>query len=127
MLGKAGVLVGVLVVLGLLYEVLPTSRTGQTFGKRLARVRVVDARAVGTGRSAKGGKPANGASEKRRRRGAAAGAVQRQTPPFGRALVRWAVGQVAVLVPIGLLWPLLDRRARRGWHDRAARTRVVKA
>ncbi|MEV6206012.1 RDD family protein [Kitasatospora sp. NPDC051914] len=99
-LGKAGVLLGVLVLLGLLYEVLPTARTGQTFGKRLARVRVVDVRA---GRG--GG---------------------RKPPSVGRSLVRWAVRQFAVLMPVGLLWPLFDRRTRRGWQDRAAGTRVVK-
>ncbi|MEV8096849.1 RDD family protein [Kitasatospora sp. NPDC085879] len=99
-LGKVGVLLGVLVVFGLLYEVLPTARTGQTFGKRLARVRVVDARGVAGGR--------------------------RTPPSFGRSLVRWIVRQAAVLMPVGLLWPLFDRRTRRGWQDRAAATRVVK-
>ena len=98
--GKAVALVGVLVLLGLLYEVLPTARTGQTLGKRLVRIRVVDAR---------------GSDGARRRR-----------LPFGRSLLRWALGQVSMLVPIGLLWPLLDRRSRRGWHDRAAGTRVVR-
>ncbi|WP_030271899.1 RDD family protein [Streptomyces sp. NRRL B-24484] len=99
-LGKVGVLIGVLVVFGVLYEVLPTTRTGQTFGKRLVRIRVVDARGAGTGR--------------------------RTPPSFSRSLVRWAVRQLAVLMPVGLLWPLFDRRARRGWQDRAAATRVVK-
>ncbi|MEV7178529.1 RDD family protein [Kitasatospora sp. NPDC093679] len=99
-LGKAGVLIGVLVVFGVLYEVLPTARTGQTFGKRLVRIRVVDARGGGSGR--------------------------RTPPSFGRSLVRWAVRQLSVLMPVGLLWPLFDRRARRGWQDRAAATRVVK-
>ncbi|MCU7824573.1 RDD family protein [Kitasatospora sp. DSM 101779] len=99
-LGKVGVLIGVLVVFGVLYEVLPTTRTGQTFGKRLVRIRVVAVRGAGSGRGA--------------------------PPSFGRSLVRWVVRQLSVLMPIGLLWPLFDRRTRRGWQDRAAATRVVK-
>ncbi|MFD9129908.1 RDD family protein, partial [Kitasatospora sp. NPDC059571] len=110
-LGKAGVLLGVLLVLGLLYEVLPTARTGQTFGKRIARIRVVDTR------GARSRRPAAGQARR----------PARSAPPIGRSLVRWIVRQLGVLLPIGLFWPLLDRRARRGWHDRAARTRVVKA
>ncbi|WP_407913768.1 RDD family protein [Kitasatospora sp. NE20-6] len=99
-IGKAGVLVGVLVLLGVLYEVLPTARTGRTLGKRLARIRVVDVRRSGGGR---------------------------RPPSSGRSLWRWAVRQTAVLLlPVALLWVLLDRRSRRGWHDRAAGTRVVK-
>ncbi|MFE7563969.1 RDD family protein, partial [Kitasatospora sp. NPDC057500] len=100
-LGKAAVLLGILLFVGLLYEVLPTARTGQTFGKRLARIRVV---AVA--------------------RTAAAGAPVR--PGIGRSLVRWLVRQASTLLVVGLLWPLFDRSARRGWHDRAARTRVVR-
>ncbi|MFJ9694206.1 RDD family protein [Kitasatospora sp. NPDC101183] len=98
-LGKIGVLIGILLFVGLLYEVLPTARTGQTFGKRLARVRVVDAAASG-GRSRLG---------------------------FGRSLLRWVVRQLGLLLLLGLVWPLFDRPARRGWQDRAARTRVVRA
>lgn len=99
-LGKAGVLVGVLLFVGLLYEVLPTARTGQTFGKRLARVRVVDAVAA-----ASGGRTRLG---------------------FGRSLLRWVVRQAGLVLLLGLVWPLFDRPARRGWQDRAARTRVVR-
>ncbi|WP_405015500.1 RDD family protein [Kitasatospora sp. NBC_01539] len=99
-IGKVGVLVGVLVVLGVLYEVLPTARTGRTLGKRLVRIRVVDVRRPGGG-----GRP----------------------PSSGRSLWRWIVRQTAVLLlPLALPWVLLDRRSRRGWHDRAAGTRVVK-
>ncbi|MFE6865388.1 RDD family protein [Kitasatospora sp. NPDC057692] len=99
--GKAAVLLGILLFVGLLYEVLPTARTGQTFGKRLARIRVV---AVA--------------------RPPAAAAPAR--PGIGRSLVRWLVRQLSMLLMAGLLWPLFDRPARRGWHDRAARTRVVR-
>jgi len=99
-IGKAGVLLAVLMLVGFLYEVLPTARTGQTFGKRLAGVRVVDAR--------NGGRSAN-------------------PPGLGRSTARWFVRELSVLLLIGLVWPLFDRRARRGWQDRVARTRVVRA
>ncbi|MBV6698411.1 RDD family protein [Kitasatospora aureofaciens] len=99
--GKIVVLLGILVFVSLLYEVLPTARTGQTFGKRLAKIRVADV-------------------------AASPSAAARTRLSLGRALLRWVVGLLAVLLPIGLLWPLLDRPARRGWHDRAARTRVVR-
>ncbi|WP_167574051.1 RDD family protein [Kitasatospora cheerisanensis] len=94
-LGRLGVVVGVLLLFALLYQVLPIARTGQTFGKRLARVRVV---------VAGGSRP----------------------PGFGRSLLRWLVGGLGTVLLLGLVAPLLDRSARRGWHDRAARTRVVK-
>ncbi|WP_043474779.1 RDD family protein [Kitasatospora sp. MBT66] len=100
-LGKVAVLLGILLFVGLLYEALPTARTGQTFGKRLARIRVVAAAGAGQ-------------------------AAARNRPGLGRSLVRWLVGQVSALLVVGLLWPLFDRPARRGWHDRAARTRVVR-
>ncbi|MGW4814559.1 RDD family protein [Kitasatospora cineracea] len=94
-LGRVGVLLGVLLVFGLLYQVLPIARTGQTFGKRLARVRVVPAGGTGT-------------------------------PGFGRSLVRWLLRGLGTAVLLGPAVALLDRTARRGWHDRAARTRVVR-
>ncbi|MFB8171822.1 RDD family protein [Kitasatospora purpeofusca] len=100
-LGKVAVLLGILLFVGLLYEALPTARTGQTFGKRLARIRVVTTAGAGP-------------------------AAARNRPGLGRSLVRWLVGQVSALLVVGLLWPLFDRPARRGWHDRAARTRVVR-
>ncbi|MFJ4671027.1 RDD family protein [Kitasatospora purpeofusca] len=100
-LGKVAVLLGILLFVGLLYEALPTARTGQTFGKRLARIRVVATAGAGP-------------------------AAARNRPGLGRSLVRWLVGQVSALLVVGLLWPLFDRPARRGWHDRAARTRVVR-
>ncbi|MFJ8475441.1 RDD family protein [Kitasatospora sp. NPDC094011] len=97
-LAKLAALVGILVFVSLVYEVLPTARTGQTFGKRLARIRVVDAAAPGG----------------------------RTRLSLGRSLLRWAVRQLGVLLLLGLVWPLFDRPARRGWQDRAARTRVVR-
>ncbi len=97
-LGKIAVLIGILLFASLLYEVLPIARTGQTFGKRLARIRVVDAAAPTT----------------------------RGRLSLGRSLLRWAVRQVGVVLLLGLVWPVVDRPARRGWQDRAARTRVVR-
>ncbi|MFE5582939.1 RDD family protein [Kitasatospora sp. NPDC056531] len=95
--GKLAVLLGILVFVSLLYEVLPTARTGQTFGKRLARIRVVDAAEPGRTRLS-----------------------------LGRSLLRWVVRQLGLVLLLGLVWPVFDRPARRGWQDRAARTRVVR-
>ncbi|MEU3562523.1 RDD family protein [Kitasatospora sp. NPDC006786] len=97
-LGKIAVLIGILLFVSLLYEVLPVARTGQTFGKRLARIRVVDTAA-----------PAG-----------------RTRLSLGRSLLRWAVRQLGTVLLLGLVWPVFDRTARRGWQDRAARTRVVR-
>ncbi|MFE6054635.1 RDD family protein [Kitasatospora sp. NPDC056446] len=102
-LGKLAVLIGILLFVSLLYEVLPIARTGQTFGKRLARIRVVDAAAPD-----------------------AAPAAARTRLSLGRSLLRWAVRQLGAVLLLGLIWPVLDRPARRGWQDRAARTRVVR-
>ncbi|MGW3232238.1 RDD family protein [Kitasatospora sp. NPDC001095] len=98
-LGKAAVLLGILLFVSLLYEVLPVARTGQTFGKRLARIRVVDA---------------------------AAPAARAARLSLGRSLLRWVVRQLGTVLLLGLVWPVFDRTARRGWQDRAARTRVVR-
>ncbi|MFJ8044906.1 RDD family protein [Kitasatospora sp. NPDC096147] len=96
-LGRIGVLLGVLLLAGLLYEVLPVSRTGRTFGKRLAGIKVITGVGAGT------------------------------PPSFGRSVLRWLVRQLAVLSVVGLLAPVRDRKGRRGWHDRAAGTRVVRS
>jgi branched-chain amino acid transport system substrate-binding protein len=48
---------------------------------------------------------------------------------YGRGTVRWLgriVDNVVCGLPIGLLWPLVDRE-RRAWHDLVADTRVVLA
>ncbi|GGV13457.1 hypothetical protein GCM10010495_29160 [Kitasatospora herbaricolor] len=128
-MGKAGVLLAVLLFVGVLYEVLPTTRTGQTFGKRLMGIRVIDAAAgARPAARAKGSATARPAA----RKGAAAPRAKRRpggagTPTLGRSFLRWTVGQLASVLVIGLCWPLFDRKARRGWGDRAARTRVVRA
>ncbi|KJK58143.1 hypothetical protein UK12_12105 [Saccharothrix sp. ST-888] len=105
--GKAGALLGLLVLAGVLYEVIPTARTGQTLGKRLMRIKVVRVTAPARGAGPTGG-PAG-------------------PPTFGRSLLRWIVRQISVLSVVGLLSPLFDPAARRGWQDRAARTRVVRS
>ncbi|MFE3500330.1 RDD family protein [Kitasatospora sp. NPDC059160] len=99
-LAKVAALLGILVFVSLVYEVLPIARTGQTFGKRLARIRVVDA-------------------------GAPGGRTTRLS--LGRSLLRWVVRQLGTVLLLGLVWPVFDRSARRGWQDRAARTRVVRS
>ncbi|MFF2545819.1 RDD family protein [Kitasatospora sp. NPDC058063] len=97
-LGKIAVLIGILLFVSLFYEVLPVARTGQTFGKRLARIRVVDT----------------------------ASPAGRTRLSLGRSLLRWAVRQLGTVLLLGLVWPVFDRTARRGWQDRVARTRVVR-
>ncbi|MER7669105.1 RDD family protein [Kitasatospora sp. NPDC096128] len=96
---KAAALLAILVFVSLVYEVLPVARTGQTFGKRLARIRVVDAHTTGG----------------------------RTRLSLGRSLLRWFVRQLGTVLLLGLVWPVVDRPARRGWQDRAARTRVVRS
>ncbi|MFD9594960.1 RDD family protein [Kitasatospora sp. NPDC059973] len=97
-LGKVAVLFAVLAFVGVLYEVLPTARTGQTFGKRLVRIRVVDA----------------------------APSAARGRLSLARSLARWLARNASAVLLLGLVWPLFDRPARRGWHDRMAGTRVVR-
>ncbi|MFF1955354.1 RDD family protein, partial [Kitasatospora herbaricolor] len=128
-MGKAGVLLAVLLFVGILYEVLPTARTGQTFGKRLVGIRVVDA-AAGARPSARA--KGSGTARPAARKGAAAPRAKQRpggagTPTLGRSFLRWIVSQLAAVLVIGLCWPLFDRKTRRGWQDRAARTRVVRA
>ncbi|GAB2707834.1 RDD family protein [Kitasatospora kifunensis] len=108
-LGRVALLLGTLLLAGFLLEVLPTARTGRTFGKRLVGLRVVRAE---SGQQAQGGRGER--------------AVPRP-PSLGRAFVRWLVGQLSILTVLGPLVMLADRQQRRGWADRAARTRVVKA
>ena len=122
-LGKAAALFGILLLAGFLYEVLPTARTGQTFGKRLLGIRVVDARTAPRVAT----RTASRASVGRTASRTAGHPVAPKPPTVGRSFTRWIVRQLATVLVIGLCWPLLDRPGRRGWQDRAARTRVVKA
>ncbi|WP_035793498.1 RDD family protein [Kitasatospora mediocidica] len=51
----------------------------------------------------------------------------RRPPTLARSLARWLVGQLCVLTVLSLFAVLFDRQGRRGWHDRAAGTRVVES
>jgi uncharacterized RDD family membrane protein YckC len=87
-------LAGYLTLLALLYAMYFTGTTGQTLGKMLFDLRVVDT---------------NG-----------------QAPGYVRALGRGILGTLGTLV-LGLgLVPMLFDPARRGFHDRLFRTRVVR-
>jgi uncharacterized RDD family membrane protein YckC len=87
-------LAGYLTLLALLYAMYFTGTTGQTLGKMLFDLRVVDT---------------NG-----------------QAPGYWRALGRGALGALGT-VALGLgLAPMLFDPARRGFHDRLFRTRVVR-
>ncbi|MFN0089404.1 MAG: RDD family protein [Acidimicrobiales bacterium] len=92
-----GVLYLAAIVAQALYYVLPIARTGQTFGKRLMKIKVIDERTGGPiGRSRS----------------------------FVRYLVlAFASGAVCYL---GYLWMLWDAR-KRTWHDMAANSIVVDA
>jgi uncharacterized RDD family membrane protein YckC len=83
-----------LAFLGLLYAAYFTGSTGQTLGKHLAGLQVVDAE----------GHP----------------------PGWRRALARAVVGSLGILLLGSVLFPILVDPARRGFHDRLLKTRVVK-
>ena len=96
----------VVMAVGMLYEVSLTALKGQTLGKMAVRIRVV---------SAESG----------------------SLPGWGKAFGRWFVpsivgviglwisfvGLLALVIYASLLW---DKR-RQGWHDKAAKTLVIKA
>lgn len=87
-------LLGYLALLGLLYAAYFTGTTGQTLGKMLFDLRVVD--------------------------------TAGQAPGYVRACGRCALGALGTLA-LGLgLVPMLFDPARRGFHDRLFRTRVVR-
>jgi uncharacterized RDD family membrane protein YckC len=87
-------LAGFLAFLGLLYATYFTGSTGQTLGKRLTGLQVVDA----------DGRP----------------------PGWRKALVRAVVGTAGILLAGSTLFPIFVDPARRGFHDRLLKTRVVK-
>lgn len=92
----------------LLFEIVPTKRRGQTVGRRLARVRVVD-RETGEGPSWKQ-------------------TFVRAMLPFVIFVVAFpVVGPTAGMVVLALvMWSALDA-GRQGWHDKLAKTIVVDA
>ncbi|MEU3983623.1 RDD family protein [Streptomyces sp. NPDC026672] len=92
-----GVVVAVLLVVGLLYEVLPTARWGRTLGKRLCGIEVRDIEAHEP--------PTFGRS-------------------LRRWLVHTVPGLLGIGV-VGILWCLFDRPWHQCWHDKAAHTFVA--
>ncbi|MFJ4415809.1 RDD family protein [Streptomyces sp. NPDC088925] len=90
--------VGVLLVLGLLYEALPTARFGRTLGKKLLGLRVRDI-------------------EEHEPPGFAAA--------LRRWLVYAVPGLLGIGV-VGVLWACFDRPWRQCWHDKAAHTFVAR-
>ncbi|MGY1435981.1 RDD family protein [Streptomyces reniochalinae] len=96
--GYLGLVLGVLVVFGLLYEVLPTARWGRTLGKKLFGICVVNIEGYG--------KPGFAKS-------------------LLRWLVHGALG-VLVIGVVDVAWCLFDRPWRQCWHDKVAGTFVAK-
>ncbi|MEU5435626.1 RDD family protein [Streptomyces sp. NPDC020719] len=95
--GYLGIILGAFLVLGLLYEALPTAKWGRTLGKRLLRLQVRDIESHEP--------PSFGAA-------------------LRRWLVYGVLGVLAVGV-VNVLWCLFDRPWRQCWHDKAARTFVA--
>ncbi|MFC8293805.1 RDD family protein [Streptomyces sp. NPDC057242] len=93
-----GAALAALVVVGLLYEVLPTARWGRTLGKKLCGIQVRDIEAHEP--------PTFGGALK-------------------RWLVHTVLGLLAVGV-LNVLWCVFDRPWRQCWHDKAARTFVAR-
>lgn len=91
------VVLATFLVLGLLYEVLPTATWGRTLGKRLCGLTVVDIEQQDV--------PGFGAA-------------------LRRWLVH-GVPSLLVVGVVGMLWGLFDRPWRQGWHDKVARTFVT--
>ncbi|MFF1476091.1 RDD family protein [Streptomyces sp. NPDC058301] len=95
--GYLAIVLGAFLLLGLLYEALPTAKWGRTLGKRLLRVQVRDIESHEP--------PAFGAA-------------------LRRWLVYGVLGVLAVGV-LNVVWCLFDRPWRQCWHDKAARTFVA--
>ncbi|GGP86896.1 RDD family protein [Streptomyces melanogenes] len=91
--------VAVALVTGFFYEALPTARWGRTTGKWLFALAVVD--------------------------------VEAMTPPGPRRatrryLTRFLLNVLIIGFLTSSLWPVADYPRRQGWHDKAARTWVVR-
>ncbi|MCX4823415.1 RDD family protein [Streptomyces sp. NBC_01142] len=95
--GHLGIILGALLVLGVLYEALPTAKWGRTLGKKLCGLTVwgIESREP----------PSFGAA-------------------LRRWLVYGVLGILAVGV-LNVLWCLFDRPWRQCWHDKAAHTFVA--
>ncbi|WKX70594.1 RDD family protein [Streptomyces sp. XD-27] len=92
-----GILLGVLMLAGVVYEALPTAKWGRTLGKKLCGLRTLDIEDHDT--------PSFGAA-------------------LRRWLVYGVLG-VLVIGFVNVLWCLFDRPWRQCWHDKAARTFVA--
>ncbi|MBT2491251.1 RDD family protein [Streptomyces sp. ISL-96] len=95
--GYFGIVLGAYLLLGVVYEVLPTAKWGRTLGKKLCRMHVRDIEAHEP--------PTFGAA-------------------LRRWLVYGVLGVLAVGV-VNAAWCLFDRPWRQCWHDKAARTFVA--
>ncbi|GHD89330.1 RDD family protein [Streptomyces naganishii] len=95
--GYLGVVVGVLLLFGVLYEALPTAKWGRTLGKKLCGLQVRDIEAHEP--------PGFGAA-------------------LRRWLVYSVPGLLGVGL-LGVLWCLFDRPWHQCWHDKAAHTFVA--
>ncbi|RCH68369.1 RDD family protein [Streptomyces sp. SDr-06] len=96
--GLLGIVIGAFLVLGLLYEALPTAKWGRTLGKKLCGVQV---------RGIESYEPPTFGQAVR------------------RWLVYGVLGLLAVGV-VNVAWCLFDRPWRQCWHDKAARTFVAQ-
>ncbi|MFF9840167.1 RDD family protein [Streptomyces sp. NPDC013740] len=92
-----GIVLAAFLVLGALYEALPTAKWGRTLGKKLCGIEVRDIEAHEP--------PTFGAA-------------------LRRWLVYGVLGLIALGV-LNVLWCLFDRPWRQCWHDKAARTFVA--
>ncbi|WP_093800650.1 RDD family protein [Streptomyces sp. Wb2n-11] len=95
--GYLGIVLGAFLLLGVVYETLPTTKWGRTLGKKLCRIHVRDIEAHEP--------PTFGAA-------------------LRRWLVYGVLGVLAVGV-VNVAWCLFDRPWRQCWHDKAARTFVA--
>ncbi|WP_405890605.1 RDD family protein [Streptomyces sp. NBC_00133] len=95
--GQLGIVLGALLVLGVLYEALPTAKWGRTLGKKLCGIRVWDIESHEP--------PSFGAA-------------------LRRWLVYGVLGVLVVGV-LNVLWCLFDRPWRQCWHDKTAHTFVT--
>ncbi|MFJ1597656.1 RDD family protein [Streptomyces sp. NPDC088261] len=95
--GYLGAVLGALLVVGVLYEALPTAKWGRTLGKKLCGLQVRDIESHES--------PTLGAA-------------------LRRWLVYGVLGLLVVGV-LNVLWCLFDRPWRQCWHDKAAHTFVA--
>ncbi|MDR6978520.1 putative RDD family membrane protein YckC [Streptomyces sp. 3330] len=92
-----GIVLGVLLVFGIVYEALPTAKWGRTLGKKLFGLQV---------RDIEGGEPPSFRAS------------------LGRWLV-YSVPGLLVVGVVGVAWGLFDKPWRQCWHDKAAHTFVA--